>query len=75
MSNQLQKVEGEKFLWKRTAKGVTTYYLRKRTETEDTEVSLKTGSIKQAGKLRDAWVNNQTNQELGITAAPKRKSG
>jgi hypothetical protein len=73
MSNQLEKVEGEKFLWKRRAKGVTTYYLRKRTETEDTEISLKTGSIKQACKLRDAWVNSQTNQELGITAAPKKK--
>jgi hypothetical protein len=73
MSNQLEKVEGEKFLWKRKVKGMATYYLRKRTETEDTEVSLKTGSIKQACKLRDAWVNSQTNQELGITEAPKMK--
>ena len=38
MSNQLKKVEGEKFLWKRTIKGVITYYLRKRKETEEDAV-------------------------------------
>jgi hypothetical protein len=72
MSNQLRKVDGEKFLWKRTVKDVNTYYLRKRTETEDTEVSLKTGSIKLARKLRDQWVNSSTNEKLGITEKPKK---
>ena len=66
-------VDGEKFLWKRTGKGVTTYCLRMRTESEETEVSLKTESLIQAGELCDAWVNSQTNQEQGITAALKKK--
>ena len=53
-------------------KGETMYYLRKRTETEDTEVSLKTGSIRTACKFRDQWVNSSTNEKLGITEKPKK---
>ena len=75
MSNQLTKVDGEKFLYFREVDGIRHYYLRKRTETEDTEVALGTTKITMACKLRDSWVHSQTNQKLGITkpaAASKR---
>ena len=55
MSNQLRKVDGEKFPYFREVDGIRHYYLRKRTGTEDTEVALGTIKITMAGKLRDSW--------------------
>jgi hypothetical protein len=56
MNRQLTKVDGEKFLYFREVDGIRHYYLRKRTETDDTEVALGTTKITMACKLRDLWV-------------------
>ena len=51
------------------------YYIRIRTETEDTERSSNTTKRTMAVKLRDRWLNNQTNVKLGLEEpkkAPKR---
>ena len=80
MSNQLTKVDGEKFLYFREVDGIRHYYLRKRTETEDTEVALGTTKITMACKLRD-WSGSQPNKPKvghhqaggGFQAVPGRK--
>jgi hypothetical protein len=73
MAQKLEKVAGEKFLYQHTVSKV--YYIRIRTETEDTERSLNTTKRTMAVKLRDQWLNKQTNVKLGIEEpkkAPKR---
>jgi hypothetical protein len=63
MSQKLEKVAGEKFLYKHTVSKV--YYIRIRTETRDTERTSNTKK-KRAVKLRDQWLNKQTNVKFGI---------
>lgn len=69
MSSRLTKVDGEKYLYQ-NADGV--YFLRKRTEIEDTDVSLNTTKKTKACELRDDWMHAQKNQELGITPPPAK---
>lgn len=77
MSNQLQKVEGEKYLYFRPViqnhKPAKMYYLRQRDGELDTERCLNTTQIKTARQLRDSWVHARTNQRLGITPPPTQK--
>ncbi|HZM06585.1 MAG TPA: hypothetical protein VFC44_26595 [Candidatus Saccharimonadales bacterium] len=73
MAQKLEKVEGEKFLYQHTMSKV--YYIRIRTETEDTERSLNTTKKQMAVKLRDKWMAARTTEKFGIEEpkpAPKR---
>jgi hypothetical protein len=72
MSVRLQKVPNEKYLYNNPDTGV--YFLRKRTDSEDTDVSLKTTKVRKACELRDAWVHSRTNIKLGITPQPKKQA-
>ena len=76
MSNQLKKVEGERFLYFRPGTDkrgneIRHYYLRKRSDTLDTDVSLETTSVKQAVAARDEWVAQERNRRLGIEEKKK----
>jgi hypothetical protein len=72
MAEKLKKVEGERFLYLHAVSKV--YYLRKRTETEDTYVSLKTTKKSMAVDLRDRWLLGQASQRLGLEdTKPKLK--
>jgi hypothetical protein len=70
MSARLTKVPNERLLYI-NPKGV--YYLRKRNEHEDTDVSLKTTKIRVAIQLRDTYSVDRLQSQLGGKQAPKAK--
>ena len=69
MAQKLEKVEGEKFLYIHAVSNV--YYIRIRTDTEDTERSLNTTKKTMAVKLRDQWMVKQTNAKFNIEEPKK----
>jgi hypothetical protein len=70
VSANLTKVPHERLLYI-NSKGV--YYLRKRNEHEDTEVSLKTTKRRVAIQLRDTYSVDRLQSHLGGKQAPKKK--
>jgi hypothetical protein len=70
VSANLTKVPNERLLYV-NSKGV--YYLRKKNEHKDTDISLRTTKRRVAIKLRDTYSVDRLESQLGGKKAPKAK--